>query len=237
MSYFLCIDTATSVCSVVLAHNNKVLSIRESTDEKAHASNLGVFIKQVLDETGISVKQLDVVAVSKGPGSYTGLRIGVSTAKGLCYGAGIPLISVETLQIMAYGMCIHAINCIKNDFKAGSALYCPVIDARRMEVYTALYDFKNQMVKKTTATVVQESSFRSLLQKVQIVFAGDGANKYKKLLKHKNAMFLDEFSHSASYMVNIVQNAYRDRKFEVLAYFEPYYLKDFIATSPKRKII
>jgi tRNA threonylcarbamoyladenosine biosynthesis protein TsaB len=237
MSYFLCIDTATSVCSVVLAYNDKILSIKESNDEKAHASNLGVFIKQVMDETAISVDQLDAVAVSKGPGSYTGLRIGVSTAKGLCYGAGIPLISVETLQIMAYGMSTHAMNIFQNDFKADSALYCPMVDARRMEVYTALYNFKNQMVKETTATIVQKSTFRSFLNKEQIVFAGNGAEKCKKLLKHKNALFLDDFSHSASYMINIVQEAYRDKKFEALAYFEPYYLKDFIATSPKGKII
>ena len=237
MSYFLCIDTATSVCSVVLTQNDKVLSIKESTDEKAHASYLGVFIKKVLDDAAISVNQLDAIAVSKGPGSYTGLRIGVSTAKGLCYGADIPLISVKTLQIMAYGMCLNAIKSFTGDFIADSALYCPMIDARRMEVYTALFNFKNQMIKETSAMVVQKNSFDSLLQDVQVVFAGNGAEKCKTVLNHKNALFLDNFNHSALYMINIVQEAYRERKFEVLAYFEPYYLKDFIVTSPKRKII
>jgi tRNA threonylcarbamoyladenosine biosynthesis protein TsaB len=237
MSYFLCIETATSVCSVVLAHNDKVLSRKESTDEKAHASNLGVFIKQVMDEAAVSTSQLDAVAVSKGPGSYTGLRIGVSTAKGLCYGAGIPLISVETLQIMAYGMYLNAISNYTNKLKPDFALYCPMIDARRMEVYTATYNHKNQIVKETTAMIVEENSFGSLLQQTQIVFAGSGSEKCKTLLQHKNAIFMDDFSHSALYMVDIVLDAYRKKKFEALAYFEPYYLKDFIATVPKRKII
>ncbi|MBN2214181.1 MAG: tRNA (adenosine(37)-N6)-threonylcarbamoyltransferase complex dimerization subunit type 1 TsaB [Bacteroidales bacterium] len=237
MSYFLCIDTATPVCSVVLTQNKKVLSVKQSTDEKSHASYLGVFIKQVLNETAMSVNKIDAIAVSKGPGSYTGLRIGVSTAKGLCYGAGIPLISVETLQAMAYGMCLNAADSFTNDFIADTTLYCPMIDARRMEVYTAVYNYKNQLVKETTAMIVQENSFRSLLHKTRIIFAGNGAKKCEPLLKHKNALFMDKFSHSASNMVDIVQKAYSKRQFEDLAYFEPYYLKDFIATSPKQKII
>ena len=237
MSYFLCIDTATSVCSVVLAHNDKVLSGRESTDEMAHASNLGVFIKQVMDEAAVSISKLDAVAVSKGPGSYTGLRIGVSTAKGLCYGAGVPLISVETLQIMAYGMYLNAISGFADKLIPDSALYCPMIDARRMEVYTAVFNHKIQVVKETTAMIVRDNSFESLLQQTQIVFAGSGSKKCKTLLQHENAFFMDDFVHSASHMVGIVLEAYRKKKFEVLAYFEPYYLKDFIATVPKRKII
>jgi tRNA threonylcarbamoyladenosine biosynthesis protein TsaB len=237
MSYFLCIDTATSVCSVVLAQNDKVLSMKESAEEKAHASYLGVFVEQVLNETSISANQLSAVAVSKGPGSYTGLRIGVSTAKGLCYGADIPLISVETLQIMANGMHRTAINNYTKDFLADSALFCPMIDARRMEVYTTLFDFRNLKVKETTAMIVQENSFDAYLQKVQVVFAGNGAEKCKPLLKHKNALFLDSFRHSALYMIDFVKQAFLEKDFENLAYFEPYYLKDFIVTSPKRKIM
>ncbi len=237
MSYFLCIDTATSVCSVVLAHNDKVLSRKESNDEKVHASNLVVFIKQVMDEAALSIGQLDAVAVSKGPGSFTGLRIGVSTAKGLCYGAGIPLISVETLQIMAYGMYMKALSGFAKKLIPDSALYCPMIDARRMEVYTAIYNHKNQIIKETTAMNVEEETFGSLLQQTQIVFAGNGSNKCKTKLQHKNAIFMNDFYHSALYMVDIVLDAYRKKKFEVLAYFEPYYLKDFIATVSKRKII
>lgn len=236
MSYFLCIDTATSVCSVVLTHDDSVLSIKESTEEKAHASRLGVFIKQVLDEAAISVTQLDAVAVSKGPGSYTGLRIGVSTAKGLCYRTDIPLIAVETLQIMSNGMCRDALETFTTDFYPDSALFCPMIDARRMEVYTALFDINNQRIKETTAMIVNENSFDSFLEKLQVVFAGDGAEKCRSLLRHQNTLFLDNFNHSALYMINIVQQAYHERNFENLAYFEPYYLKDFIVTSPKRKI-
>ena len=237
MSYFLCIDTATAVCSVVLTQNDKVLSIKESTEEKAHASYLGVFIDQVLNETAISVNQLNAVAVSKGPGSYTGLRIGVSTAKGLCYGADIPLISVETLQIMSNGMCREALETFNTGFFPDSALFCPMIDARRMEVYTALFDFNNQRINSTMAMIVKEDSFDSILQNAQVVFAGNGADKCRELLKHKNALFLDNFNHSALHMINIVQQAYHNSKFENLAYFEPYYLKDFIVTKPKRKIL
>lgn len=237
MSYFLCIDTATAVCSVVLTQNDKVLSMKESTEEKAHASYLGIFIEQVLNEAAISVNQLDAVAVSKGPGSYTGLRIGVSTAKGLCYGADVPMISAETLQIMSNGMCREALKTFTIDFSADAALYCPMIDARRMEVYTALFDSNNQRINETMAMIVKENSFDSILQNAQVVFAGNGADKCRALLKHKNALFLDNFNHSALYMINIVQQAYHESKFENLAYFEPYYLKDFITTTPKRKVL
>jgi len=236
MSYFLCIDTATAVCSVVLTQNDKVLSIKESSEEKEHASFLGIFIEQVLKEGAISANQLDAVAVSKGPGSYTGLRIGVSTAKGLCYGADVPLISVETLQIMSNGMCREALKNFNTDFSADSAIFCPMIDARRMEVYTALFDFNNQRINETSAMIVRKDSFNSIFQNAQVVFAGNGADKCRPLLKHKNALFLDNFNHSASYMIDIVQQAYHQSKFENLAYFEPYYLKDFIVTTPKKKI-
>ena len=235
MSCFLCIDTATAVCSVVLIQNDKVLSIKESIEEKAHASYLGIFIEQVLKEAAISVNQIDAIAVSKGPGSYTGLRIGVSTAKGLCYGADLPLISVETLQIMSNGMCREALKNFGTDFSADSAIYCPMIDPRRMEVYTALFDFNNQRINETSAMIVRENSFDSVLLKAQVVFAGNGADKCRPLLKHKNALFLNNFKHSALYMKEIVQQAYRGGNFENLAYFEPYYLKDFVVTTPKRK--
>jgi tRNA threonylcarbamoyladenosine biosynthesis protein TsaB len=235
MPFFICIDTATSVCSVILVKDDKVLSKKESTEDKAHASRLGVFIKQVMDEADLRIDQLDAIAVSKGPGSYTGLRIGVSTAKGLCYGAGIPLIAVETLQVMANGMLTEALETFTTGFNPDSALFCPMIDARRMEVYTALFDINNQKIRETNAIIVREDTFDSFFKNRQVVFAGDGADKCRSLLKHHNALFLEGFKHSASYMVNIAQKAYKKRSFENLAYFEPYYLKDFIATSPKRK--
>ena len=236
MPFFICIDTATSVCSVVLTRDDKALTKKESTEDKAHASRLGVFIKQVMDEADLKIDQLDAIAVSKGPGSYTGLRIGVSTAKGLCYGAGIPLIAVETLQVMANGMCPVAMDTFTADYYPDSALFCPMIDARRMEVYTALFDINNRKIRETTAMIVKEDTFDSILKNRQVVFAGDGAEKCKSLLKHHNALFLDDYKHSASYMIDIAQKAYEKRSFENLAYFEPYYLKDFIATSPKRKL-
>ncbi len=236
MSCFLCIDTATDICSVVLARNDKVLSIRESKEEKSHASNLGVFIKQVLDESEIEVDQLDAIAVSKGPGSYTGLRIGVSMVKGLCYRAGVPLIAIETLQIMANGMRRVVMETFAADFYPENALFCPMIDARRMEVYTALFNINNQKVKETTAMIVKENSFDSFLRNAKVVFAGNGAEKCRNILRHEHAFFLNNFNHSAIYMKDIVWQAFHDRNFENPAYFEPYYLKDFVVTTPKRKI-
>jgi len=133
-------------------------------------------------------------------------------------------------------MCREALKVFASDFHPETALFCPMIDARRMEVYTALFDIDNQKIKETTAMIVKENSFDSFLKKAQVVFAGDGAEKCRTLLKHQNALFLDRFDHSASYMIDIVQQAYSNNNFEDLAYFEPYYLKDLIVTTPKRKI-
>ena len=236
MALILCIDTATMVCSVALAENQKIIANIDSTEEKSHASQLGIYIDNLLKNAGIYLKQLDAVAISRGPGSFTGLRIGVSMAKGLCYGADIPLIAVDTLQAMAYGI----VKLLK-DFKPGmvnldDSLYCPMIDARRMEVYTAIYDFNIKPVKDTEAKIIDEDSFGGYLKTKMMFFGGDGAAKCKNLINDKNAFFLENFAHSAIHMNSIAQDFFNAGKFEDIAYFEPYYLKNFIATVAKRKI-
>ncbi|MEE4215128.1 MAG: tRNA (adenosine(37)-N6)-threonylcarbamoyltransferase complex dimerization subunit type 1 TsaB [Bacteroidales bacterium] len=223
----LCIETATPVCSVALCHDGNVLDKEESTDDKSHASNLTVFIEHILARSVKEAGNLDAVAVSKGPGSYTGLRIGVSAAKGLAYGAGIPLIAVSTTELMYHGAK-----------QAGDYdYYCPMIDARRMEVYTAVYDSKGMEIKGVSAEVITENSFKEILEKGKTLFFGNGAAKCRKLISHPAAKFDESFRISSEYMCGPSQEALDKKIFQDLAYFEPYYLKDFIATIPRKNLL
>jgi tRNA threonylcarbamoyladenosine biosynthesis protein TsaB len=223
----LCIETATPVCSVALCHNGELLDKEESTDDKSHASNLTVFIENILGRSSIGAENLDAVAVSKGPGSYTGLRIGVSAAKGLAYGAGIPLIAVATTELMYHGAK-----------QAGNYdYYCPMIDARRMEVYTAVYDNKGREIKSVSAEVLTENSFADILAKGKTLFFGNGAAKCRKLISHPSAAFDESFRISSEYMCGPAQEAFDKKIFQDVAYFEPDYLKDFIATIPRKNIL
>ena len=227
MSLILGIETSTKMCSVALSDNGKLLAVKEEGGAYSHAEKLTIFIQEILKEAGKSVQELDAVAVSKGPGSYTGLRIGVSTAKGLCYALGIPLIAVNTLQGMAKGVIE-----IKN---VTNVLLAPMIAARRMEVYTALFDENNAIIKNITAEIIDENSFSSYLKTHKIIFFGDGAEKCADLLSNsENAIFITEGCPSAQYVNQIAHQKFENNDFEDLAYFEPYYLKDFIATSPKK---
>ena len=230
MTKILHIETATQICSVALSENDTIIA-NKSTDEKnAHSSVLTVFIEEILKSGNIKPQDLDAVAVSMGPGSYTGLRIGVSTAKGLCYSLDKPLIAVSTLQAMALGMAQKP-NQLNED-----ALFCPMIDARRMEVYSAIFDERNKQVRKIMAEIIDENSFAGQLQNQQIYFAGDGAEKCKDVLTHNpNARFIDSFFPSAEFMAGIAYKKFKTRTFEDVAYFEPFYLKDFIAGPPKVK--
>lgn len=230
MTYILCIETATPVCSVALVQDNKVLHSRESSKRNSHSEIVTVFIDEVIKEANLKYTDLDAVTVSKGPGSYTGLRIGVSTAKGLCYGLDIPLISVNTLRSMAFGMAR------KFDQKEDlPILFCPMIDARRMEVYTAIYNERNEQIEETKAEIIDENSFSDYLDKSKIVFFGDGSDKCKDVITHPNAIFVENIFPSASYMAEITYNKYLENQFEDVAYFEPFYLKEFIAGKPKVK--
>ncbi len=232
MGLILNIETATRVCSVALAKDGKVIDIKESTEEKSHAAMLAVFINQLMNAHNFTVDQLDAIAVSKGPGSYTGLRIGVSTAKGLCYGADIHLLSVSTLLVMAKGAL--ELSLWKERFPDKPVLLCPMIDARRMEVYTALFDMDLNPLQPVEAKIIDQHSFEDFLQKNKIIFFGSGSDKCREKIVHENAVFYDKPEPSASYMAELAETVFREKRFEDVAYFEPYYLKDFIATVPKK---
>ncbi len=225
MPLILNIETATSVCSVSLSENDKIISCRELNEGFTHAENLHVFIRDVLNTAGRTIQELNAVSVSKGPGSYTGLRIGVSAAKGLAYALNIPLISIDTLQLMAKAVL---------DKTAANTVYCPMIDARRMEVYTAVYDEKLNMLIPVNALIVDENTVQQFDTYNKICFFGDGMLKCKELLqKNSNAFFIDNIFPSSKYMAELSLKKFSEKKFEDVAYFEPYYLKDFMITTKK----
>ena len=220
------IETATKICSVAISDGKNLLALKEEGGEYSHAEKLNSFIESCLLKAGVKLQQIDAIAVSKGPGSYTGLRIGVSTAKGLCYSLNKPLISVDTLQAMALKMLNQ---------KSNFDLYAPMIDARRMEVYTAFYDFKNEKVKDVEAKIIDENSFIEELETKKIIFFGDGAEKSKVVLSNKtNASFSENTLPSAEYVNQVALQKFNNNELENVAYFEPYYLKDFIATTAKK---
>ena len=220
------IETSTDLCSVALSRGVNCLTIRENSEGRNHAALLTVFIEDLLNDNQVSANQLDAIAVCAGPGSYTGLRIGLSAAKGLCYGSDIPLIAVSTLQTMSMGFAAQ------NDIPA-SSLLCPMIDARRMEVYTALYDKNGNQIEQVTAEIITEQSFGAWLDTHKIYFFGNGATKCRSTITHPNAVFSENFAHSSLYMIQPALQAFNEKKFEDVAYFEPHYLKDFIA-GPKK---
>ncbi len=224
MALILCIESATKSCSVALSLDGDLLHFKEEISDKySHSEQLTVFIEELLKEKNLSMADVDAVAVSKGPGSYTGLRIGVSTAKGMCYALDKPLIAIPTLDAMACGMSVELPN----------KVYCPMIDARRMEVYCALYSSQKEATP-TKALVIDSNSFQSQLNFDEIVFFGDGADKCKDLLIHENAIFVLNKYPSAKDMVTLSHESFLASDFEDVAYFEPYYLKDFVAGPPKQ---
>ena len=229
MLNILCIETATTICSVALASDRGVLSERKSSEKNAHSAIVTLFADDILMDVGLEYTDIDAVAVSKGPGSYTGLRIGVSTAKGLCYALDIPLISVNTLQSMAKGMADILIN------EDSSTLFCPMIDARRMEVYSAIFDNNTQEVRETKAEIIEPDSFTEYLRNHKMIFFGDGASKCRDILTHPNAVFYDDINPSAANMAEIAKEKFKGKRFEDIAYFEPFYLKEFIAGIPRVK--
>ncbi len=231
---FLCIETATEICSVALCNEDRVISLREAQESKSHASRLSVFISEILEENGLRPTDLTAISVSKGPGSFTGLRIGVSTAKGLAYGANIPLIGICTLISMFYGVLPLA---GKIKLPVEQAIFCPVIDAKGMEIYYSFFNFKGKLIKDITAEIIDENSFSGISNDLTIIFFGPGAKKCYNTTKITNKMLLEHYHISASDMMAPTVKALREQKFENIAYFEPFYLKDFIPSKPKRKMI
>lgn len=224
MSLILHIETSTATCSVALSENGNLLASLDKTERNIHASSLTLFIQDVLKQAKRNIKELAAISISMGPGSYTGLRIGVSTAKGLCYGLDIPLIAVNTLEAMANGFKNRCFSVNKQ------TLFCPMIDARRMEVYSAVFDDELNMVKGVEAVIIDEQSFKDLLDTHIIYFFGDGAAKCEEVLgTHLNARVLDIYVNNAADMISIAQEKFDNKNFVDVAYFEPFYLKDYIA--------
>ncbi len=208
--------------------------MRESNESKSHASMLTVFIEDILKEYGIRARNLEAVAVSKGPGSYTGLRIGVSVAKGIAYGASIPLIGVETTLSMFYGITAGKYFSAESEV---NSLFCPMLDARRMEVYYAIFDSFGNKIKNISAEIITENTFVNIPESQKIIFFGDGAIKCKDVINRKNALFAVDYMISASYMQKPAYQALKDHHLEDVAYFEPLYLKDFITSKPRKNIL
>ena len=230
MACILHIETATDVCSVALSEDGAVLFSKEDFDGPQHAVTLGVFVDEALSMADSHAKPIDAVAVSCGPGSYTGLRIGASMAKGICYGRNIPLIALPTLKIICVPVLLM-------DELPEDALLCPMIDARRMEVYAAIYDRALNTVKGVSADIIDEESYLQYLEKQPVYFFGNGAAKCKKLIRHKNAHFIDNVQPLARLMFPLADREYLDGTFQDVAYFEPFYLKEFVATVAKNKIL
>lgn len=229
MNRIILIETSTSLCSTALVEDGKVVCERLSTEPRAHASMTAPYVNEMLRERGLGVKDCSAVAVSKGPGSYTGLRVGVSTAKGLCFGAGIPLISVGTLDTLVWQAMDDGL------VPEGCRYIVPMVDARRMEVYTAIFTPDGKQVTPTEAMVVGEDSFKEQLSEGPVLFIGDGAGKCQGVINSHNAHFV-QCCPKASGMNRPAVAALNEGKFEDVAYFEPYYLKEFMTTTSKKKL-
>lgn len=229
----LCLETATPSCSVALVHNGEVLACEEDPKGQNHSEKITLFIDSVMKKAGISYNQLDAVAVSMGPGSYTGLRIGVSTAKGICYAVSKPLIAMETLEAMAYGGKV-VISSERSERR--NLLLIPAIDARRMEVYAAIFDENVNKIKDTEAVIIDENSFADLKKDHHLYLFGDGADKCAEIFADDDKItVIKDFYCSAKYMNTIAQQKFNNSEFVDVAYFEPFYLKDFVPGTPTVK--
>ncbi len=222
MSHILNIETATTNCSVSLSKKGETVVLKEDySSSYSHAERLHVYIDEVLREANITTDKLDAIAISKGPGSYTGLRIGVSSAKGLCYAANKPLISISTLEALAHQV----------QEEGGTII--PMLDARRMEVYSAVFDANHSQIRETQAQILHANIFDEYLETSKVYFIGNGVEKAKEIINHPNAIFIEDKLPSANEMSSLSYTKYKKSDIEDVAYFEPYYLKDFIAIKPK----
>ena len=235
MALILSIETGTDICSVALANDGELMALRESDEGRDHAKKVALFVDELLRETGVQPSDLDAIAVGKGPGSYTGLRIGVSFAKGMCYALDIPLIAIGSLDALT--------EVAREDYDAGildieeeewaKAKLCPLVDARRMEVYAEVFDNEGKALTGVVAEVVTEESFKEW-RKDKFVIFGNGAKKCTELLS--DAIFVD-IAPSARGIVRLAEESFKAQKFEDLAYFEPFYLKEFLVSPSKKKLL
>lgn len=236
MALILSIETGTDICSVALANDGELMALRESDEGRDHAKKVALFVDELLRETGVQPLDIDAIAVGKGPGSYTGLRIGVSFAKGMCYALNIPLIAIGSLDALA--------EVAREDFEAGildieeedwtKAMLCPMVDARRMEVYAQVFDVEGNAQSDVVAEVVTEESFNEWRSKGKFVIFGNGAKKCAEMLPDA---IIEDVVPSARGIVRLAEEAFNAGKFEDLAYFEPFYLKDFIVIPSKKKLL
>jgi tRNA threonylcarbamoyladenosine biosynthesis protein TsaB len=224
MACLLSIESSTQICSAAVSVNGELVWEKKNTELSSHSVVLGIYVAEAVRFIQENRFGLDAVAVSEGPGSYTGLRIGVSLAKGLCFGMDIPLIALPTLKIMA------------TRFVPAASYLCPMIDARRMEVYTALYDGDLNEIEPVRAAIIDEDSYRDVLAQHEIIFFGNGAEKCKTVIRSSNAVFVDGIYPLASNMIEEAGQAFLRKDFADVAYFEPFYLKEFQATKPKDKL-
>lgn len=235
MSCILHIETSTNVCSVAVSEDAQVIFEQENRDGQSHATLLAPFVRDALSFADSHAIPLDAVAVSSGPGSYTGLRIGVSEAKGVAYGLNVPLIEVPTLKLMCVPLLLYREDIISpSSEKLGEVLLCPMIDARRMEVYAAVYNRALRPVREVQADIVTEDTYKELLDKHIIYFFGNGSAKCKEVIRHPNARFIDDIVPLAKHMAPLAEMAHARGEFVDTAYFEPFYLKEFQATVAKR---
>ena len=230
MSCILNIETSTTVCSVAASQDGQTIFVKEDLKGPSHAVSLGVFVDEALSFIDSHAIPLDAVAVSCGPGSYTGLRIGVSMAKGICYGRNVPLIGLPTLEVLSVPVLLY------HDLPE-DALLCPMLDARRMEVYSAVYDRALNQVKPVSAEIIDENSYADILTRKPVVFFGNGAGKCRDVITGDNVHYIDGICPLAADMLALSEMAFRNSRFENVAYFEPFYLKEFVATKPKNKVL
>lgn len=228
MARILLIETSTAKLSVALAEDGKVVATRSADEARQQASLTAPFVKEVLDQKNMRVSDCDAICIGKGPGSYTGLRVGVSTAKGLAFGAGKPLIAIGTLDILAAA-------CLSEQSEESASFIVPMIDARRMEVYTAVFSPEGKQLTPVEAKVIDAESFANYLNQGVVLFTGDGALKCREVITHPNARFQQAWPEAAA-MATLAQRAYNEKRFEDLAYFEPFYLKDFVATVSRKNL-
>ena len=227
MSRILCVDTSSFICSVSVFENLSLISSNSTEVEKSHSKLIIQLIDQSLKDANIKINEIDAFAVSMGPGSYTGLRIGVSTIKGLCYSLEKPLISINTLEILSKSALNHINN--YNDF-----FICPMIDARRMEVFTKMLDNDFNEVEKDKALILDDKSFNDICGSKLIYFFGDGSNKFQKITNNKNFHFIDNIISSSKHMGELANIKYENNQFENLTTFEPFYIKDFFIVNKNK---
>jgi tRNA threonylcarbamoyladenosine biosynthesis protein TsaB len=234
VALILNIETSTEVCSVAIARDGVPVQTRENLTGLDHARLLTVFINELMVQSNIAIEQLDGVAVSGGPGSYTGLRIGVSVAKGICYALSLPLCAITSLEALAHSVMKNLVNL--HLIEADNVLFCPMIDARRMEVYTSFYDKNGIQIRGIQADIIDHQSYLPFLENNFVLFFGNGAAKCRDAITHPNAVFINDIFSSAKNMIPLAERNFLLQKFVDVAYYEPFYLKDFVASIPVKNV-